>query len=297
MSRAPGLKFRNAVLPWVFVLPGIVFTFIFRYYTLFRAAWMSVHNYNVAHPPGPFVGLHNYVAVLKLPLFWQAWQNTAVFVVLFILLTFLIPIVQAIFLSETSRGRNAFSTLYLLPALIPLSVTVILWKFVFTPFDYGLANFVLGLLGFPARTWYSDPQLAKLCIVIPGMIGGGFGVLLYMSAIFGVSPDILEAAQLEGCSGLQKLWHITLPNITFLIMIQLVLSVIGIMQILDPIQQYTQGGGTGHSTTSVAYLIYDLYTRQFDFGKAMATAVLMLIVIGGITALQMKLNRAERSGE
>ena len=297
MARRSSTKLKNALVPWLFVLPGIVFTFIFRYYTMFRAVWISLHSYNVANPPGPFVGLANYIALLKLPLFWQAWANTLAYLALFILLVFFVPVIQAVFLSEVPRGRSVFSTLYLLPALIPLSVAVIFWKYIFAPFNYGLANYLLSLMGTGSRTWFSDPQLSKLSITIPGMLGGGFGVLLYLSAIFGVSPDLTEAAHLEGCTSLQRLWYITLPNIMFLVRIQLVLAVIGVVQILDPVQQYTPGGGMGHSSTSVAYLVYHLYNRQSDFGKAEANAVLMLIVIAGITLLQMRLNRSQKSEE
>jgi multiple sugar transport system permease protein len=280
------------VTPWLFVLPGLAFTFIWRYWTLGHSLWISLHRYEIPRPPGRFVWLQNYLALFRDPSFWQAATNTLVFTALTLGLVFLIPLIQALFLSETRRGRSLFSTLYLIPALIPLSVTVIIWKWIFSP-NYGLANYLIGLVGIQAQTWYSNPGLTKQCIVIPGMIGGGFGVLLYLSAILSVPQDIIESAQLEGCSGLQRLWYITLPHVRFLVMIQLALTVIGVMQILDQPLQFAHGGPNGAST-SLAYLVYDQMQVRYDYGRSTAAAFVLLIIIAAATALQMKLDRTER---
>ena len=136
-----------------------------------------------------------------------------------------------------------FTTLYLIPTMIPLSINVIIWKWIFNP-NYGLANAIVTFFGGEPQTWYSDPTLTKLCIILPGILGGGFSVLMYLSAIMGVDRDIYEAADIDGCYGFKRLWYITLPNIRFLIMIQMILAVIGAMQILDQPLQYTTVGQT-----------------------------------------------------
>ena len=289
------IKVKNMIIPWLFVLPGLLFTFIFRYYTMFQSFWISLHHYDIAKPPGNFIGLVNYTGLIKNPDFWYAWKNTMIFMALILLLTFLVPLIQAIFLSEVTKGRGVLSTLYLIPVVIPLSVTVIIWKWIFNP-NYGLANYILKLFGMSAQAWYSDPNLVKICIVIPMMIGGGFGVLLYLSAIQGISGDIVEAAQLDGCSGFKKLFYITLPNISFLIFIQLILTVIGSMQILDQIIQFSRGGPNSAST-SIAFSIYDFIGGNQHvpvYGRATAAAFMLLIFITLLTTLQMKLDKSEK---
>lgn len=277
---------------WLFVLPGLVFTFIFRYYTMFQAFWISLHNYDMASPPGDFVGFDNYISLFQNPDFWSAWKNTLVFTGLSLAITFFIPIIQALFLSEVHRGRGIFTTLYLIPTVIPLSVNVIIWKWIFSP-NMGLANAFAALFGQESQTWFSDPALAKLCIILPGVLGGGFSVLMYLSAIMGVGRDIYEAADIDGCSGLRRLWHVTLPNIRFLIGIQMILAVIAAMQILDQPLQYTNGGPNGAST-SVALYANRLMTEQMNYGKSAAAGFTLLIVVAIITAIQLKLDQSER---
>lgn len=74
------------------------------------------------------------------------------------------------------------------------------------------------LFGGEPQTWLSDPALVKFCIIFPGIIGGGINVLLYLSAIQNVSPDIMESAALDGCTGWKRIWYITLPNIRYIIL-------------------------------------------------------------------------------
>ena len=259
---------------------------------MFQAFWISLHNYDMASPPGDFVGFDNYISLFQNPDFWSAWKNTLVFTGLSLAITFFIPIIQALFLSEVHRGRGIFTTLYLIPTVIPLSVNVIIWKWIFSP-NMGLANAFAALFGQESQTWFSDPALAKLCIILPGVLGGGFSVLMYLSAIMGVGRDIYEAADIDGCSGLRRLWHVTLPNIRFLIGIQMILGVIAAMQILDQPLQYTNGGPNGAST-SVALYANRLMTEQMNYGKSAAAGFTLLIVVAIITAIQLKLDQSER---
>jgi multiple sugar transport system permease protein len=293
MRVSSSLRMKNAIIPWLFILPGLIFTFIFRYYTMFQAFWISFHDYSIIKPPGEFVGLRNYITMLQNPDFWSAWKNTFVFTGLFTLITFFVPVIQAIFLSETVRSRSILSTMYLIPAFIPLSVNVILWKWIWNP-TYGFANYIMNVFGIPAQTWLSDPKFTKFCIVFPGIIGGGFSVLLYLSAILGISKDIYEAAEIDGCSGFKKLFYITLPNIKFLIMIQLILSVIGNMQILDQAYQFTTGGPNGVSTSISLFIYQQISNNRIDYGNASATAVMMGIVIMTITIIQMKISNSQK---
>lgn len=291
-GRRLGYGIKDKAWAWLFVLPSLIFTFIFRYYTMFQAFWISLHDYDMVSPPGKFVGLENYRSLFQSEDFWNSWKNTLIFTLLSLALTFFIPIIQALFLGEIHKGRGIFTTLYLIPTVIPLSVNVIIWKWIFSPHT-GLANALIRLFGGEAQTWFSDPALAKLCIILPGMLGGGFSVLMYLSAILGVNRDIYEAADIDGCSGLRRLWYITLPNISFLIKIQMILAVIATMQILDQPLQYT-GGGPNGASTSVALYANRLMAEQMNYGKSAAVGFTLLIVVAVITGIQLKLDRSEK---
>ena len=108
------------------------------------------------------------------------------------------------------------------------------------------------------QIWLSDPDLVKFCIIFPGVLGGGLTVLLYLSAIRG-SPQILWNRQLvDGCTGLKKIIHIILPNISFMIFIQLIMCVITTMQMLDAPYMYASGGPSGASTTQGIFILMHL---------------------------------------
>ena len=286
-----GYQIKNALIPWLFLLPGIAFTLILRYYTIFRGFFLSFYHFNVADPPGVFVGLGNFTELFRDSYYWNSWKNTLIYLVLILALTFAVPIIQALFLDEVVKFRKLATTLYILPAVIPGTINIVLWKWIWSP-DYGLANYILKLFGADPLPWLSDMRWVKFCIVFPGVIGGGIGVLLYLAAILGISQDIREAAMLDGCTGIKRMVYITLPNITFLILIQLILCTMGALQILDAPFQYTKGG-PAHAAESLPLLIYNLYNVTYDFGKGSAAAMTLMLIISIITFIQLKLNKQQ----
>lgn len=284
-------KLKKAITPWLFLLPGIVTTFLLRYYTMFQGLKLSLFHYDVANPPGKFVGLDNFKDLFKNDDYWKSWKNTLVFLVLIIALNFFIPIIQALLLSEITKLREFFSTLYILPAVIPATINIVLWKWIWNP-DYGIANVILKFFGIEAKAWLSDAAWVKFCIVVPGIIGGGMAVLLYLAAILGISEDIKEAAKLDGCTGVRRIFHIILPNIKFLILIQFLLTTMGALQLLDGPFQFTDGTPAGASR-SLPLMIYHFYSKNYDYGQGSAAALTLMVVIAIITIIQLKLNKQE----
>lgn len=283
---------KKAIIPWLFLLPGIVFTLILRYYTTFQGLRLSFYKYDLQNPPGSFIGLKNFEFLFKNSDFWTAWRNTLIFLVLILLLNFFVPLIQALFLAEVIKLRGFFSTVYILPAVVPITINIILWKWIFDP-TYGIANALLHFFGAQPQIWLSDLKLVKLCIIIPGIVGGGMGVLLYLAAILGLSEDVKEASLLDGCSGFKRILYIVLPNIKFIIIIQFILTTIGAFQLLDVPFQFT-GGGPGVSATSVPVLVYNLFNKRFDYGQANAAAMTLMFVISLITYFQLKLENQDK---
>lgn len=283
---------KQKIAPWLFLLLPIVFTLWLKYYPILKAAYISLFDYDPIHQPGEFVGLKNYITMFRTSFYWEAWSNTFVFLFLQIAMAFFIPIIQALFLNELRKTKSTVSTLYLLPALIPTTINVIVWRWVWHP-DYGVANQIVQLFGGQPQLWLSDPQLVKFCIIFPGVIGGGINVLLYLSAIQNVSPDIVESASLDGCTGWNRIWHITLPNIRYIIFIQLIIAVSTAMQMLDAPYMFAAGGPSGASTTQGIY-IYNAFNKDFNYGRGSAASVILMVVVMIMTMIQMHFENAER---
>lgn len=278
--------------PWLILAVPILLTAWLKYYLIIEAFVISLFQYDPVQPPGKYIGFENYVRMFSTQFYWEAWINTFVFLGLSLIMTFFIPIIQAIFLNEMIRWRQVFSTLYIIPALIPATVNVIIWKWIWHP-DYGVANQILAFFGGQPQAWLSDPALTKFAIIFPGIMGGGLGVLLYLSAIQGISSEITEAAQMDGCTGWKRIWYIILPNIRFIIFIQFVMAVITTMQLLDAPFMYTGGGPSGASTTMGIY-IYNTFQQDFNYGRGSAASIIMLVVIGTMSVIQLKLDKSER---
>ena len=284
---------RQKISAWMFLIPGILTTIWLIYYPILKAFYMSLYNYNAVDPPGRFVGLKNYEVIFNTGFYWEAWGNTFAFLFLTLVLVFWVPLLQALFLNEIMKGRKLFTTVYLITTLIPMSVNVIVWKWIWDP-SYGVANQIFQFFGGDAQVWLSNPELTKFCIVFPGILGGGVNVLLYLTAIQGISSEIYEAAALDGCVGWKKIWHIILPNIRFIVVIQLILTCITTMQILDQPYQYTAGGPSGASTSMGIYIYNSVY-KDMNYGKSAAAAVTLFIVIAVLTVIQQKLDHSDRS--
>ncbi len=182
--------------------------------------------------------------------------------------------------------------MYLLPALIPTTINVIVWRWVWHP-DYGVANQIVQFFGAEPQLWLSDPSLVKFCIIFPGVIGGGINVLLYLSAIQNVSPDIVESAALDGCTGWKRIWYIVLPNIRYIIFIQLIIAVSTTMQMLDAPYMFAAGGPSGASTTQGIY-IYNAFNKDMNYGRGSAASVVLMIVVMIMTMIQMHFENAEK---
>lgn len=286
-------KVLGRITPYLFLVPGVIFTLWLRYIPIFKSLYMSLFKYDAIDPPGKFVGFKNYISMFQTQFYWDAWKNTFVFLILTLVLVFFVPIIQALFLNEIFKGKKTFTTIYLISALIPMSVNVIIWKWIWHP-DYGLANQIMKLFGAEPQMWLSNPDLTKFAIIFPGVIGGGIAVLMYTAAIQGIPTEIFEAAKLDGCDGFKKIRYIILPNIIFIIIIQLVLSVIGCMQILDVPYQFASGGPNGVST-SMGIFIYNAFKQDLDYGKGAAASMVLFIVIAIMTIFQMKLDKSERN--
>ncbi|MEG0691971.1 MAG: sugar ABC transporter permease [Oscillospiraceae bacterium] len=283
---------KTKLTPWLILAIPILLTLWLKYYPILSAIFMSLFDYSPIDPPGKFIGLQNYITMFSTQYYWQAWVNSFIFLGLSFAMSFFIPIIQALLLNELIFMKKTFTTLYIIPALIPSTVNVIIWKWIWNP-DYGVANQIIRFFGGQPQAWLSDPNWTKFCIIFPGVIGGGLGVLLYLSAIQSTSNDVLESSRMEGCDGWKRIWYIILPNIKFMIFIQMIFAVIGTLQLLDVPYMYASGGPSGASTTMGIY-IYRAFSGDLNYGRGAAASTILLLVIAVITMIEMHFERSEQ---
>ncbi len=273
----------------LFITPAVIVFTLFKYIPIIQAFKMSFYNWNIMNPPGDFIGLKNFSLIFSSTLFKTALKNNLIIFGLGLLFGFWVPILQAVFLNEIKRGQYFFRIFYLLPMAVPPMAGFILWKWIYHP-DYGALNSLLVKFGLQPIGWLTDPKIAKISLTLPGLLGGGLGIFVYLSAIQGISPELFESAEIDGASPFQKFCFILLPRIKFVIIIQFILVLSGIFQLFDQIFVLT-GGGPLDSTRVISMLIYRYAFENYQMGYASAIALIMFVLVLIATAIQMRLTK------
>ncbi|SFB58063.1 multiple sugar transport system permease protein [Cohnella sp. OV330] len=278
--------------PVLFLLPSVIVFVVFKYYLIFSAVYISLFNYDIVNPPGRFAGLENYFVFLKTSTFWLALKNTFIIFLLSVALTFWVPIVQALFLSEIRRANAVYRVLYQIPSILPVVAGALLWKWMYNP-DSGLFNYLLGKIGLGPYGWLNDIAMTKFAIVLPGFFAsGGIGVLLYYAAIKSIPSELFESAKIDGCGPWRRILFLVLPNIRFVILIQFISFMSGALLAFDNIFILTKGGPADASLV-VSLLIQRSAFEQSNFGMSAALSFFMFLVIAALTVIQFKLQREE----
>jgi len=288
-----GWQLRKYKWAYFIMLPAVASILLWKYYPMFSGSVMAFQDYRVVGE-SEFVGLQNLADVLWDPTWWQGLLKTLYYMALMLALGFWTPIVLAILLSEVSHGKILYRTLYYLPAVLTGMVVIYLWKLLFDPSDAGVLNMLLSKIAIGKQGWLTDEKLAMLCCVIPTVwCGVGPGCLIYLAALKSVPEDLYEAADLDGCGFLKKIWHITVPTLKGLIIIQFIGAFIAASQSTGFILVMTFGGP--NEATKVAGLhIFEKAYLFLRFGTAVTMAWLLGAVMLCFTTLQLKrLSRME----
>jgi len=270
-------------IAWLFGIPYLAATIIFGWYPIVGALVVAFQKFSAVRP-STYVGLENFKYFIDDPTIYQSFRNTFYYAALSIGITFMIPIFVAIFLMEMKKSIiRVMMILWFIP--VASMAGIILWKWFYNT-QYGLFNGILVSLGLPELGWLEDPKLAMICLVLPGLIMFGPG-LIYIATLQGIPEELYEAAHLEGAGFWQKIWHVTLPRIRPIIAMMLLLAIIGNLQVFD--QPYVMtGGGPNYATYSVVMYIFDIAFSYFKFGRATALSLMLFVVIMILVIIQRK---------
>ncbi len=176
-----------------------------------------------------------------------------------------------------------FRIVYFLPTVVPISIAVIVWRFIYDP-DAGFLNSFLAIFGVTAQMWLQNPALVKPAIVLV-MTWGTFGTttLIYLSSLQEIPTELYEAAELDGASPLSRIRHITLPHLAPIMSLLFVLQVITVVQVFTEPFLLTNGGPGKETLTPVLH-IYNRAFLRADIGYASAWSVMLVIVLGVVHA-------------
>ncbi|MCE5344594.1 MAG: sugar ABC transporter permease [Eubacteriales bacterium] len=285
-----GSKWRTDIAAWVVMLPGLVLFAFFIWEPLIEALRLSLYEANGMRVVR-FVGLDNYRSVLLQPDFWPAVGNTFMYLLWSLIIGFLLPIVLAIFIHESTRAKSLYRTAVYLPNILPSLATVFLWRYLFKSDDYGGLNMLLSLFGVPAQDWLNNStRVIPLIVVTMTWKGAGATALLYLAGLQGINPELYEAAIIDGANIRQRISHVTIPQLYNLARTLLILQVIAVFQILyEPLVM--TNGGPNNASVSLMQLVFRYAFEKYDYSRASAVSVLISIALITLTLIYNKVNK------
>lgn len=289
-------EIRRRVTGFFFVLPGFVFVLLFMVFPLVYSLYLSTTSYNFVYDPSPtFVFLRNFVEIFRDPLFLNSIRVSLIFVGLVLPIGVLVPLLLALLLdSAISLGTKTglYESAIFVPLVVPVSLACIIFLLLLDP-SIGYLNFLLTRrLGLPRFNWVTDGWTALLTMVLISNWEMGYQVLLFLTALKSVDRELLEAAQIDGATGVQRVFYITLPQIRGTTAVVTVLAIIRAFKIFVQPMVLTRGGPL-HATETIYFYLYRTGFEFFEMGKASAMAYFLSFAILLVSIANLKIFRTD----
>jgi multiple sugar transport system permease protein len=293
-GRPIGASLRRNISGWLIMLPSVILFLFFVWEPLLESVRLSLYRTEGMKLVG-FVGIRNYIDVFEHPDFWPAMRNTFYYTLWSLVIGFFAPMILAILVNETRRGRSLFKVGIYLPNIVPGMAMVLMWGFIFKPGRAGILNVLLSWVGVPPQPWLTDPHLTiPLIVATLTWQGAGATALLYIAGLQGIDPELYDAAIMDGAGIWRRLRCITLPNLYNLARTLLILQIISVFQILYQPLVMTNGG-PNNASISIMQLVFRYAFEKYDYPKAGAVSVIISLVLALLTVAYAKLSKEKDS--
>lgn len=291
-KRRNNLQLRRDIGGWLLILPALIVMYLLIWRpTIISFVWSLFRM--KGYTPTDFIGLENYRMVLTNTQFLPILSNTVQFVIWSLIFGYLPPLIIAVILNEMVHFKNGLRVLVYLPAIIPAIAAMLMWYYIYYPDQTGLLNMLLSKFGMDPFAWLNNEKFAIPGVVIY-MTWKGFPgtMLLYYASIQSVSPELYEAAIIDGAGIFKRAWNVTRPQILGMLLLNFVNQIISVFQVMQEPLAMTGGGPNGATTT----LSYQLYIYGFQSGgkgtgQAMALGAITFMILLVATIFYFRLNK------
>lgn len=282
--------FLKDVRAWLLLIPLVWIFYLFVWRPTVMGGYWSFFQMK-GYKPTEFIGLQNFIQVIKDTQFWPTMLNTLEYVFWSLILGYLPPLIIAIMVNEMINFKSGFRMMIYLPSIIPAVAAMLMWYFIYYPDNTGLLNSFLGLFGIEPYGWLNDPNHVIMYIIIE-MTWKTFGgtMIMYYAALQGISRELYEAATLDGAGILQRIWNVTIPQISGLLLLTFVGQIISVFQVLEQPMAMT-GGGPDGASISIGYQLYKYGFVSGRAGHAMALGVIIFVILLVMTVFYFKLEK------
>jgi multiple sugar transport system permease protein len=277
---------REAIAFYLFISPWIFGFLVFTLGPIIASGYFSFTQYDIANAP-KWVGLTNYQNLFSDPIFWKSITVTLHFAVLALPLGLVASIALALLLNLKLPGLSVWRTLYYFPSVISGVAVALLWQLIFQP-SFGVLNvFIYTTFHIIGPQWAFDEAWVVPMFVIMSLWSVGGSMLIYLGGLQGIPTQLYEAAEIDGANAWHRLWTVTLPMLTPVILFNLILGIIGAFSYFTNAYVMTQGG-PNYGSYFYLLMLYQTAWQFLKMGLASAMAWLFFLLVLVITVIVMR---------
>ena len=281
-----GKKSAAKIHPYFYLVPSMLIFAVFLFYPFFKTIYLSLYKTNKMGEAKLFVGLENYKALLSSPSFHNSLKVTLIFVSVVVIGSMLLGLVAAVLCNKAFPGIRFFSTAYALPMAIASSSAAMIFQIMLHP-AVGIVNKLLNL----DINWLNDPKTALWCVaILTAWLNSGINFLYFSAGLGNIDETIYERASVDGASGIQQFFSLTLPGLSPIMFYTLVVNIIQAFQSFGQIKILTEGG-PNESTNVIVYSIYRDAFFNYRFGSAAAQSVILFLIVMVITLIMFRMEK------
>jgi len=278
---------RRITIAYIFVSPLVLIIFLFILVPILGTCINSFFQ-DIPYLPEKFVGMKNYLILIKNPDFWDALKFTIFFTLASVSLETILGISFALLLKERFPGRGILRTMLLIPWAIPTVISARIWQLIYN-YNYGLLNYILQYLKISDKiNWLGTPQSAFWALVLADVWKTTpFMALILLTGLQAIPEDIYKQAKVDGARFVKRFFFITLPLLRPALIVALVFRTADSLRIFDLVYVLT-GGGPAGATRTISVLGFQYYTSA-DFGMGATVSFITFLIVFGFSLLYIRL--------
>ena len=273
----------------IFILPALIIYLLFSITPFLYTIYYRFTDYTDMNPINlHFVGLKNYIKVLQTPVMLAAIKNSVIYAILLTGFQTLLGLPLAFVLNQKLKSRNLLRAVFFFPAVFSSLIIGYLWNFIMSSSDFGLINNILHQLGLGTLNFFTSKNALYSVILTQIWQWTGWAMVIFLANLQSISPDLYEAAEIDGANGLKKFMYVTLPLMCPSVKIVIVTGLIGGMKVFDIIYSMTSGG-PGDATQTVMTVMMKKGISEGFYSTGSAFGVCFFIIVLAISAIVTKL--------
>jgi multiple sugar transport system permease protein len=273
---------REALDGYIFMSPAILGLLLFWLGPMVASALLSFTQYDMLGNP-TWTGLENYRQLMQDELFWKSLRVSAIYSLASVPLVLAVSLLLAVLLNQKIRGMYFFRSIYYLPTVMSGVAVAMLWRWMFNS-EYGVINAFLAKLGIEGPQWLQNERWALPALIMTSLWTVGGSILIWLAGLQGIPQELYESAEIDGAGRWRRFRHITIPMISHVTFFNLVLGIIGALQVFAEAFVLT-GGGPNNSTLLLSLYLYRNAFQYLKMGYASAIAWVMFLIVLMLTLL------------